>query len=234
MVEYQKFVFRTFPEHAVVRKMQDMSTVDVQHDNLITDVVVQHLENIVTDHVQDDGTSNKHVEEVDITQVRTESYDLGYKEATMALEPLMEQLKAEFHLADTLKQKLEEISPKRDVDKETMNLMIETIKDIADKLYLKLPMDFGRMLSSEMFGVVKKFYKDGKITLRVHKDRMEYCNNVVSSIGSLQRNNIDVVIDEDLGNNDCIIEWDETRVEYSHEQLKSEVDRIVNMLDNKG
>jgi flagellar biosynthesis/type III secretory pathway protein FliH len=226
MKEYQKFVFQDFPKSAVVHTAE--SSDSNEQDQAIADVVIEHLEN-VTKPAEEDKVEES---PIDLTQVRAESYSLGYNDAKMELEPLIEKLKTEFRISELLEDKISKINPKPNLEEEVLNCVIDIIKGIATKLYLLLPRNFEGIIKNEVLDLVKRVHKSGKITIRVHKDQFEYCSNIINSFSEEYKayDNIDIVIDEDLGNNDCIVDFDDTRIEYSQERIATEIDNIVTKL----
>lgn len=233
MSEYAKFIFKDFPTESVVHKTVDSTESEIQ-DQLIAGAVVQHLETIVpadtTSTVQASETHDAVQEEIDLTKIRAESYSLGYEEAKRETEPLIEQLKSDLHFSTILHQQLDVIAPKNDIDKQLLTFSVECIKTIADRLLLSLPVEFDKILLNEMLSITHKFYKEGQITIRVHTNRLEYSEDLIKSDARIKPENVNIVVDDNLGSNDCVVEWDETRLEYDQERIKLEIDRIFNQL----
>ena len=83
-----------------------------------------------------------------------------------------------------------------------------------------------------MIEKLKSFYKDGSIVLTIHPDRYDFCTEVLQSdaIPSKFKENFQIVKDDKLGLDDCILDYDETRLEYNQEQLTAEIDKIIEQL----
>lgn len=223
--EYQKFIFQDLPTNSVVHKTQNDVESEVQN-SIIADAVVQHLGTVVN------HPAEEHKEpEPDLTAIRAESYELGYNEAKMEFEPLIEQLKSDLHFSTLLHQKIEAISPKHEIDKEFLQFAVDIIKSVTEKLFLSVPVEFEKILFQEILSIAQKFYKEGKITVRVHSKRTDYCRNLLNEDNSMPREHIDVVVDDDLGDNDCVVEWNETKLEYNQERVKDEIEKIFNQLE---
>ncbi|MES2215648.1 MAG: FliH/SctL family protein [Pseudomonadota bacterium] len=230
MSEYEKFVFPDLLGPSVVNKVTTSSPPSLQ-DEMIADVIAQHLETIVPNITpgECDNLAASSYEATDIEKIKAESYEEGRQSAEAELQPLIEKLKAEFQFTNNLQAKLDLITKSIDIEEQMAKLTCDLVQNIARKLYLTLPTDFERIFVEEISTIIKKFYKEGKITVRVHADMVDRCNNFLGST-TLPSNSVEVVVDEDLCNNDCIVEWGETRLEYSQEDILAEVERIVSEL----
>lgn len=237
MPKYQKFVFKDFPKDSVVHTPADSTESDMK-DQLIAGAVVQHLETIVDstntqndiETIQEIPESEKEPE-VDLTEIRAESYKLGYEEAKKESDILIEQLKSDLNFSTLLHQKLDSIAPTKNIDQELLTFSVECIKSIANKLFVSLPVEFNQILLKEMLSITHKFYKEGQITVRVHTNRLEYSQDLLKSDERMKHANVNILVDENLGINDCVVEWSETRLEYNQELIKNEIDRIFDQLE---
>lgn len=243
MPKYQKFVFKDFPKESVVHTPANSTESDIK-DQIIAGAVVQHLETIIESsnpsNTQEDSSENvEHTPEqekepeVDLTEIRAESYKLGYEEAKKEDEVLIEQLKSDLNFSTLLQQKLDSIAPTKNIDQELLTFSVECIKSIANKLFLALPVEFNQVLLKEMLSITHKFYKEGQITVRVHTNRLEYSQDLLKSDSRIKQESVNILVDENLGINDCVVEWNETRLEYNQEMIKSEVDRIFDQLEQQ-
>jgi flagellar biosynthesis/type III secretory pathway protein FliH len=223
MSKYTQFVFQDLSLQSVVNR--DANAHTTKQAAMIADAVVQHLETIVP--VSNTTESNEPA--IDIERLRTESYESGRQDAEAEMRPVIEKLKTEFHFSSELQQKLNLITRSVDLDEQMTKLICDLVQNIARKLYLTLPVDFEQMFLREISNIIRKFYKEGQITVRVHEDMVDRCNNLLQSI-NLPSHNLDIVVDEDLYNNDCVVEWGESRLEYNQNSIIQEIEKMVEML----
>jgi hypothetical protein len=223
---YDKFIFKDLPIRAVVNR-SNMTEIDQRSEIIIDEVVAEHLGNIVENVANDTSCDDA----VDIAEIQRVSYDLGYADAKMHLEPIMEQLKEDFQLGMKLRDKLGEITSSHDLEFQMARLSARLIDGIAKKIYLVLPVDFEQILLGEISTITKKYYKEGKITVKVHAERVDYCTNLLQSSNQAERDLL-IAVDEDLNKNDCVVEWEDTKLEYNQEEVTKEIDLILDKLGN--
>ncbi|CAN0593559.1 unnamed protein product, partial [Ectocarpus sp. 12 AP-2014] len=110
----------------------------------------------------------------------------------------------------------------------------EEISSIAKKLHLILPANFEEIISNGMIEKLKSFYKGGSIVLTIHPDRYDFCTELLQSneIPSKFKENFQIIKDDKLGMDDCILDYHETRLEYNQEQLPVEIDKIIEQLNS--
>lgn len=176
--------------------------------------------------------------EADIEAIKQQEYQRGFADAKAQLEAESEQRVAEQSEQDQflqkLLEKLNEIVPEPDFEEKVAKLAAEAISGIAKKLHLVLPVDFEEIISRGLIDKLKKFYKEGDVIITIHPERYELCSQILQldSIPARFKDNIKILQDENLLLDDCILDWKNTRLEYSKEQLSEEIDLIIERLTN--
>ena len=243
--EYKKLELEDLPKAAVVN-----STVHAQNqevEELIHEVVSDHLSKIVDEDVKNDMESSqeiaKEIDEssevpqesevkIDVDAVKEEYYQKGLEEAKVKYEAMLAESGSDADLSEKLAQKLAMISPELDIDSQVTKVSAESISGIAKKLHLILPANFEEIISNGLIEKLKSFYKEGKIALTIHPDRYDFCTELLQldSVPSKFKDNFQIIKDEKLGMDDCVLDWNETRLEYNQEQLAAEIDKIIEQL----
>ncbi|NRB10588.1 MAG: hypothetical protein HRU35_03095 [Rickettsiaceae bacterium] len=138
------------------------------------------------------------------------------------------------NFSQILLEKLSSVTADVDLDSQITKFSATAISAIAKKLYLALPVDFEKIISNELIEKVKKFYKEGKITLTINPEKYDFCKEVLQSdnIPDKLKGSFEVVKDDNLGAGDCKIAWQNTCLEYNQEQLSAEIDKIIEQLKN--
>ena len=97
-----------------------------------------------------------------------------------------------------------------------------------------LPVNFEEILYQGIIEKLSKFYQEGIISVTVHPDRHDSCSKILQSdyIPAKFKGNFKIVVDDKLSDNDCRVDWKDTHLEYSMEQLSEEIDRIIERLTN--
>ena len=95
-----------------------------------------------------------------------------------------------------------------------------------------LPANFEEIIKNGLIEKLKSFYKEGNIILTIHPDRYDFCTELlqVDAIPGKFKENFQIIKDEKLGIDDCILDYNETRLEYNQEQLTVEIDKIIEQL----
>lgn len=260
MVKYKKFILDDFPRSAVVNSTVYDNNADVV-DNFINDIVSKHINSIVEEESEKsssisnhegklidlskkvvDGSSEKynitgnHVladeDFVDIEAIKKEEYEKGVADTISKYQPLLDKSSLEMNFANLLQEKLSSIVPQQSIDIQVAKVSAESISAIAKKLHLVLPANFEEIIIGGLISKLKNFYKEGEITITVHPDRYDFCEEILqsSSIPGNLKDNFHIVKDSRVGTDDCSLEWQNTRLEYNQEQLSQEIDKIIEQL----
>ncbi len=229
--QYTKFEFREFSKCAVVH-MEHKNEQELEKERLINEAVAEHLiEN--THHTDNESFTNiNHQPEINIEEIREESYKHGYDDAKAHFEPLVSQVKNNDSLCSLLQSKLEAVAPVADLQDDVFRLSASLVSTLAKKMHLVLPTDFEAIILGEMLPLLSKYYKMGTITLGINPERVDYCTNLLK-IGTLPTTiaeNIKIVQNKDVGTNDCKLEWHETQLEYNQEQMILDAEKILEHL----
>lgn len=252
--KYEKFELEELPKSAVVNSLVHAKNHEV--DELINEAVSEHLSKIVDESGENneklselakkdiDDSSNpldnilleENIQEqksgINIEEIKTEFYQKGFEEAKVKYESIMAQKEPESDLSKKLLEKLSLISQTVDIDTQIARVSAEVISSIAKKLHLILPANFEEIISNGLIEKLKSFYKEGDIILTIHPDRYDFCSELLQSdaIPGKLKENFQIVKDDKLGIDDCILDYDETRLEYNQEQLTVEIDKIIEQL----
>ncbi|MEM6338906.1 MAG: FliH/SctL family protein [Pseudomonadota bacterium] len=253
--KYEKFELEELPKSAVINSL--IHTRDNEVDEIINEAVSEHLSKIVDEEddkteksseldkksvddslesrnmsPEDNSPKNEVEVEVDVEAIKEEFYQKGLEEAKVKYEAIISENSSNSDLSEKLSQKLSLISQNIDIDSQVTKISAEAISGIAKKLHLILPANFEEIISNGLIEKLKSFYKDGSIVLTIHPDRYDFCTEVLQSdaIPSKFKENFQIVKDDKLGLDDCILDYDETRLEYNQEQLTAEIDKIIEQL----
>ncbi len=251
--KYEKFELKELPKSAVVNSSVHAKNHEV--DELIIEAVSEHISKIVDEEKSKDsenvGNSKKNVDdplesrnmlseggpqeikvEIDVEAIKEEFYQKGLDEAKVKYEAIIADSNSKGDLSEILAQKLASILPSGNIDEQVTKVSASAISGIAKKLHLILPANFEEIISNGLIEKLKTFYKEGSIVLTIHPDRYDFCTEVLQSesISSKFKENFQIVKDEKLGKDDCILDWAETRLEYNQEQLTAEIDKIIEQL----
>lgn len=137
-------------------------------------------------------------------------------------------------LANKLLKNLSEIVPAANFDEKVAKLSAEAISGIAKKLHLVLPVNFEEIICKGLIDKLNKFYKEGIIVIKIHPERYDFCSQILQldEIPAKFKGNFKIEKDNKLTSDDCIVEWNDTILEYSKEQLSEEIDIIIERLTN--
>lgn len=227
-MKYNKFNYRDFNKAEVIESLKEDKAIS-ELNQIVADVVTEALnENMHSDI----APSEEHQEQVDVNAIRDESYRHGYEDAKKQFEPMMKLQQENEALEELLKVKLEQITPSLNIDNQIIEAAIKILETLAKKLHLALPVDFDRIVLGEMTSLLSKYYKNGNIKLKVHPEKVDYCQNLLK-IGSLPKNvlgHIDIEVGEDMGKSDCVLVWNDTMLDYTQEQIIKDAELVIQNL----
>lgn len=206
---------------------QIINDADIENPSAIQaeDVVAEVLSNEVTEEAATETA-------IDVEQLKLDSYNKGFSEAREEFEASRQEANFNGKLANILEEKINSILPKQDLDIQVAKISAETIAAIAKKLHLILPVNFEDILINGLVEKLKKFYKEGNISITINPERYDFCREILHSdrIPDKFKNNFQIIKDEKFGLDDCNLEWQNTRLEYNQTQLSEEIDKIIEQL----
>lgn len=171
---------------------------------------------------------------VDIEEIKRLEFERGFKEAEDKYNQQQSNEQKDFDVAEKLLEKLSQLKPEEEFDTKVAKLSASSIALIAKKLHMILPVNFEEILHQGIIEKLSKFYQEGIISVTVHPDRYDFCSKILQSdsIPAKFKGNFKVAADDKLSDNDCKLEWKDTHLEYSTEQLAEEIDKIIERLTN--
>ena len=144
-------------------------------------------------------------------------------------------MKEDEALVASLKSKLEAIVPVIDSQEQVFTLAAKAVGAIAKKMHLAIPAVFEGIILGEMMSILNKYYKTGEITIKVHPERVDYCENLlkIKALPARIAGNVKILSEETVGKSDCTLAWNETELEYSQDQIVKDADAILEHLNIK-
>ena len=229
--QYSRFEFREFGKEGVIYTPQKNET-EALKERIIDDVIATHY---MEDSKNPEDMLLIHNEpklEINIEEIREESYKNGYNDAKAHYEPIVSKIKEDDSLAELLKQKLDSIIPVDKLEDELFRLSTSMALALAKKMHLVIPTDFETIILGEMLAVLNKYYKAGNITLKVNPDKKDHCQNLlkIASLPERIAKNLSIENDETIGKNDCKIEWHDTELQYNQEEIMLNAEKILEHL----
>ena len=169
-----------------------------------------------------------------IEEIKRIEFERGFKEAEDKYRKLQENEEKDSNVIEKLLDKLSQLKPEEEFDLKVAKLSASSISLIAKKLHMVLPVNFEEILYQGIIEKLSKFYQEGIISVTVHPDRHDSCSKILQSdyIPAKFKGNFKIVVDDKLSDNDCRVDWKDTHLEYSMEQLSEEIDRIIERLTN--
>ena len=231
-MEYKKFEFRDFNSSSVIAAPKKDES-ETKIEQIVTAAVVDALqENMALPQESMPEVQDKEPV-IDVEAIRSASYQNGYSDAKAHYEPLLKEIKEDEALVSALKSKLEAILPVVDMQDQMFTLASKALGAIAKKMHLAIPADFEKIILGEMMSILNKYYKTGAITIKVHPERVDYCENLlkINTLPARIAENVKIVPEETVGRSDCTLAWNETELQYSQEQVIEDTDAILEHLN---
>lgn len=237
MQTYTKFIFPELPKNAVVN-INDQD-IDQHQEEIINLAVTQHLQTIINADDINHNDSQEPQEQIatnlqDIDAIKFAAYNKGLEDAKIQYESIMNDLKVKHDFCDLLQRQLLKITASTDISGEISNLASRIMTAIVKKLHLIVPADFSQILRLELLDITKKFYKSGQIKIIIHSEKSELCKNILhlEELPIELKSNIQIITDDAIGVNDCVVEWGDSYLKYDHSNIDEEVVRIIEQFSN--
>ncbi|MFK8039729.1 MAG: FliH/SctL family protein [Rickettsiaceae bacterium] len=249
MQKYKQFVFKEFSKDAVVKSV--LGSIDTAQNSAINDIVFDHFSKIINtdDHdksnvslvnddndVKSDNNSAPVPAFVDLENVKNDAYNDGYKDAEeeykKQIDTLETELKSNKHFVDNIQEHLLSLDIKDGFDKYVDDFSANLLVQIAKQLHLVLPFNFESLLKQDFLELLRKYYKQSMVKIFVNPSKMDLCSKILESanLPETMRDKYQILDDSDLSQNDCRIEYADTRLEYNQDELSSEVNKILDQL----
>ncbi|MFK7973448.1 MAG: FliH/SctL family protein [Rickettsiaceae bacterium] len=242
MPKYKHFELEDLAKDAVVNSTNNNLDDNSDVNNIINEVITEHINTIVenADHQANNESSqaitmmtkNKSDNDIDLETIKAEAFANGFEQARVEYESKIDALSKDRNFVELVEQKLSDIISNNQLDIQVAQVSADAIASIAKKLHLILPADFEMIVKNGLLTKLKKFYKEGDITLTVHPDRYNLAQDLFQSdiMPNQFKGNFHIVQDDTLRSDDCRMEWQDRRLEYNQEQLSVEIDKILQQL----
>ncbi|MEY3197390.1 MAG: hypothetical protein RLZZ59_761 [Pseudomonadota bacterium] len=239
-MKHSRFEFRDFGRGRIVYSTKP-DTSELEKNRLIEAAVKEALADnipITLDaesvHSLESAPSKSTLSEleVNIEEIRSESYKNGYDDAKAHFEPLIQKIKDDEEIGLILKTRLEAICPTFDLKNKVFELAASSMLALSRKLNLAIPVDFEKIIMGEMMSILNKYYRSGEITIKINPERVDYCQNLlkINALPAIIAENLKFVPDGAVSKNDCLLSWNDTEVTYLQDQIVSDVENIVKNL----
>lgn len=171
---------------------------------------------------------------IDIEAIAKKAYDDGFMSCQQELQPIIDELKIKENLHEILKLKLLEITSfnlEKDYKAQVSKLIVDIIGQIVQKLFLSFPVNFESMFRNKIIDILNKHHKSGTIKIITHPSKINYVEEFINKEKFSQENkndeNYNIISDEALGNNDCVLEWESNRFEFQVSAVEKEISEIL-------
>jgi flagellar biosynthesis/type III secretory pathway protein FliH len=171
---------------------------------------------------------------VNLEEIKQQSYQEGYAACQIELQKVIDELSEHKNLYELLKLKLLEVNnleAEQNYKNQLIELFINIISQIGSKLYLILPTSFEQILREKVESIIENYYKNGFIKIIVHPNKVSDTENIIqhekANILGDKLKNFSIISDNNLSENDCILEWDNSRFEFQVSKLQKEIDNIL-------
>ena len=173
-------------------------------------------------------------EVVDIDAIVKQAREDGFASCQQKLQPIIDELRTKESLHELLKLKLLEVTSfniEEEYKQQVSKLIVAIISEIVPKLFLSFPVNFELMFRDRIVDMLNKHHKNGAIKITVHPSKISYIREFVEAAKLSQENkndeNYNIISDEALGNNDCVLEWESNRFEFQVSAVTKEINDIL-------
>ena len=210
-------------------------------DNALDKVISSHFAHIDSDNTDvQDANEQEEIEQeelrIDIESIKNEAYANGYSDAEEQLQKTINEYKVDYDIANSLNEKIKSINVVDTIDMELLSVFSQSLKSIADNMYLKLPVNFDKIVTGLMLDFIKQHYENGGIKILVHTTKVEYCKNILAAekLPEDRAGALNIVGSDDIELNGCVVELKETKLVYSPEQIQENINKIISELNIEG
>lgn len=250
MNQYKTFVFEELSKNHVVH-MHHGDNIENDKNDIINCVVSKHLHDIVNnsedqneDNTQDlDDTMEQEAikiahnndnrqEHIDIEKLKTENYEKGVEDTKYKYEEMLNQQKIDYEFSELLRSKLSSIELCNTIDHDLIKLSTQIVIAIIKKMYMIVPVDFEKLLQEKLITLASSLYKEGAIIFSVNPSRYELCTKILQtdSVSDALRGKLQLIKNDALGKNDCKIEFNDTCLQYTQDDIMNEANQILDQL----
>ncbi|MDX2049772.1 MAG: FliH/SctL family protein [Rickettsiaceae bacterium] len=237
----KKYIFKQLPSGNMV----ETTVVTSQKDETIDEVVMQHLSKIVENQQEHLVIEANEVNLPDVISqnylsVSAEELDsikklafengrkLGLAESEARISEALRENEQEKELINILSSKIDELKEKYDPSEEYLELTASFFEILLDKIITNLPTDFSKLLNNKLEEIIKKNREGNKVTIRVNANQTQLLKKIISSNENTFKNtDIDVIADEEVNENDCIVEYKNAMFVYDRNLQKKEIEELI-------
>ena len=222
----------SFNKNASIKKLvlQDLEQVQgglVQKKSL-ADPVIDDL--ICTK--DEDQQFDTEPESVDIELIKKTSYEEGYMQAKEKLEPLIEKSMEDLEFSTELINQLKSVDFDDKAARHLFEMTAQILHYISEKLFMKLPSDFNKVLTTQLMEIVKSNYKSGIVEITVHPNKLDICRDIIKLDNWPQHLTSSIVIIESaqIHQDSSTVKWQDTMLTYNPKLVFDQIEKLLNNL----
>lgn len=234
---YNKFVYSEFDKKGLIETISNKET---NSEALIHNAIITHFSNVVNEASGEDAESKSIITthpiySLDaIEKLKSESFDLGYKKAQEEFANNILQEKETNDKDLTFLSKLKEITESitvKDINDEYVSFTANLVEEVISKLKSDVPANFKQVVQSLIDTLLTNSYKKGEIRIMVNGSREEYTKQILQH-ETLQNSfdAIKLVIDNNLASDDCVVEYENTKLIFDRNIICNDINNIINVI----
>lgn len=153
----------------------------------------------------------------------------GILEAKSEYDISAEKIESEKNIINSLINKLSQITPPEEADNEYVKFTYEVLTIISEKILCNFPTNFEKVVTNLLSKLLQDSYKGGKVVITLNeniKSKIEHFLNKNEKFNNID--NIELLSSSNIDENDCIVEYKNTKLVFDKALVKSEIDDIMN------
>ena len=192
-------------------------------------------EKVVEDNIcqkDKDQKFNTSTKFVDIELIKKTSYEEGYMKAKETLQPLIDKSMKDLEFSTELINKLKSVDFDNKAAQHLFEMTSKILRYISEKLFIKLPSDFNKVLTTQLMELVKNNYQSGIVEITVHKSKLDICRDIIKLDNWPKHltSSIVVIESETIHENASIVKWQDTMLNYNPKVVFNQIDKLLNNL----
>lgn len=190
------------------------------------------VQNLESNNIQNHSKNSGIYSEEDIEDIKSQSFEEGYKKAKQDLSSEFEQKlndkNKEIKLIESIADKITNLDTPEEPVSDYVDLVADVVTEISHKLMLNFPTDLAFVLKRQLTYLIGNSYQGGEVLIKVNKKSKEKLDQLIKSEELVDKlDKVKLTIDSTLQESDCVVEYNGAKLVYDKSLIKKEIEEVV-------
>ena len=225
-------MIKSLNHNASIKKLvlEDLAALEagiVREQSLEDTIIHDLIGGTNEDHKLEEATIS-----VEIELIKKTSYEEGYMQAKEELAPIIDKSMKDLEFSTELINKLKSVDVDDQAAQHLFEMTAKILHYISEKLFMKLPSDFNKVLTIQLIELVKSNYRAGIVEITIHPTKLDICRNIIKLDNWPKHLTKSIVLieREKIHQDSSTVQWQDTILTYNPTVVFNQIEKLLNNL----